>query len=84
MDAGGAEWCRLNADWIVAEVLAEARRRGIVSEDHRMAAAFDKTARWLVTLAIALVEEERPPSLTERVRLRALRFAARTRFARAL
>ncbi len=83
MDAGGTEWCRLNADWIVAEILAEARRRALVSQDNRTAAAFDKTARWLVKLSIALVEEERPPSLTERVRLRALRFAVRTRFARA-
>lgn len=84
MDAGGAEWCRLNTDWILAEILAEARRRALVSEDNRMAAAFDKTARWLVTLAVALVEDERSPSLTERVRLRALRFAVRTRFARAI
>lgn len=84
MDAGGAEWCRLNADWIVTEILAEARRRGLVGEDNRMAAAFDKTARWLVSLAITLVEEERALSFSERVRLRALRFAAQTRLTRAI
>lgn len=84
MDAGGAAWCRLNTEWIVAEILTEARRRALVSEDNRMAAGFEKTAKWLVTLAVALAEEERTPNLTEQVRLRALRFAARSRFARAI
>jgi hypothetical protein len=85
MDAGGAEWCRANAEWIIGETVSEARRRSLISDDNRFTqVAFEATAAWLIDLAVALVEEERSPSLTERVRLRAVRFAARTRFTCAL